>query len=275
MGAVSVGVRLGLSDAAIRQIILATLINPGPTTGQAIDRALAKARSDTHTVFAPKTVKTHYHQSLFQSLLAYKDITITECMSLSPIRLSQNDVSNAKLMLAFLFRPDELLFVGGRYEATLLPTEQWIDGKRWGEHIIPNPLDGQHHELPSGHRSTRCDAAVRLWRYAVAEFDDLPIERQLAIWLNIDLPVAALIFSGGKSIHAWIYVDTPKNNFNQVVRLYREILIPLGCDPASSNPSRLSRMPGVYRTDKHAMQRLLYLQDIKSLEEKYGRGKTD
>jgi hypothetical protein len=36
-------------------------------------------------------------------------------------------------------------------------------------------------------------------------------------------------------------------------------LCPLGCDPACRNESRLSRLPGHFRREKNAWQRLLYL----------------
>ena len=64
------------------------------------------------------------------------------------------------------------------------------------------------------------------------------------------VPVAALIASGGKSIHAWIRVDcTDRKEWKELVkgRLYRDVFIPLGADPACSNPSRKSRLPGVVR----------------------------
>jgi len=42
-------------------------------------------------------------------------------------------------------------------------------------------------------------------------------------------------------------------------RLYDRILTPLGIDGACSNPARLSRLPGHFRSEKGAWQRLLWL----------------
>ena len=97
-------------------------------------------------------------------------------------------------------------------------------------------------------------------------------EDQEAFWFTVIcdklMPVAALIDSGGKSIHAWLRVDLPdRDAWDKLVRheLYGEQgrLTRLGADRACCNPARLSRLPGHYRRDTAddpgRWQRLLYL----------------
>jgi hypothetical protein len=100
----------------------------------------------------------------------------------------------------------------------------------------------------------------------VVEFDDIPLEDQCKFWSAINLHIVALIDSGGKSIHGW--VDVQKHcaveSYDQWAvlvkdRLYGRILKPLGVDGACSNPSRLSRLPGHFRVEKGAYQRLLWM----------------
>lgn len=190
----------------------------------------------------------------------------------SPILIDwEPGVSDAIMLLGTLYHPDENLFIGGAYDTDVLPAGQWMERFRNGlpvpPHIIPNPMDGLEHKTKAGSMSYRCDAAVQSFRFAVAEFDEIPQEQQLAFWWGFrqdvpSLPIAALISSGGKSVHAWLRVDARnRQEWEEKVEndLFRELLVPLGCDPACRNESRLSRLPGHYRAEKGNWQRLIYL----------------
>lgn len=106
-----------------------------------------------------------------------------------------------------------------------------------------NPLDGKG---VSNNNVTR-------FRYALVESDNVPIDRQYAIIKELELPAAALIFSGGKSLHAIIRVEAAdyKEYRDRVSFLY-EICRKKGLSPDEQcrNPARLCRMPGVIRGDK-------------------------
>lgn len=181
-------------------------------------------------------------------------------------------MNDAILLLETLFRPDDLLFIGERFDADTIKTAgEWIihikNGGNTGPHIIPNPLTGTPAPTKSGDKATlRGDGNIRSYRYCVAEFDALGREEQIRFWSAVKLPVVALIDSGGKSIHAWIDVQklarvTTADEWQQQVkiRLYDQILNPLGVDAACSNPARLSRLPGHFRAETGAFQRLLWL----------------
>ena len=47
------------------------------------------------------------------------------------------------------------------------------------------------------------------YRYALVESDGLDIETQTAIIHQLELPCAALVYSGKKSLHAIVRVDAP------------------------------------------------------------------
>ena len=103
-----------------------------------------------------------------------------------------------------------------------------------------NPLDGQ------GCRNEN----VTAYNFALVESDEMPIEEQYAVYQAMELPIAALVHSGGKSLHAIVRVDAPNYSEYQkrVDFLYKACETNgLKIDRQNRNPSRLSRMPGVMR----------------------------
>ena len=118
----------------------------------------------------------------------------------------------------------------------------------------------------AGKLSDRCDGCVRKFAYAVAEFDGAPKTDQLRFWVSIlqceTLDLAAIIDSGGKSLHGWVRAgcsDAEEWTAKVEGDLFPNLLVPLGVDPACRNESRMSRMPGHFRSEKGNWQRLLYL----------------
>jgi RecA-family ATPase len=105
-----------------------------------------------------------------------------------------------------------------------------------------NPLDGK------GYKNEN----VTDYRYALVESDTLEVEKQNEIIRNLELPVAALVYSGKKSVHAIVRVDAPNyEEYRQRVDYLYKVCLKNGfqVDGANRNPSRLSRMPGVVRGD--------------------------
>ena len=112
-----------------------------------------------------------------------------------------------------------------------------------GAWIRFNPLDGQ------GVKNEN----VTDYRYALVESDNMDLEKQNALIRELELPVACLVYSGGKSIHAIVKIeaDTYEEYRRRVDYLYNicrknGLLL----DSQNRNPSRLSRMPGVLRGEK-------------------------
>ena len=109
-----------------------------------------------------------------------------------------------------------------------------------GAWIRFNPLDGK------GVR----DDNVTAFRFALIESDTISIERQKAIYTELELPIAALVHSGKKSLHAIVRVGAAsKEEYRERVNYLHKVCLKNGLeiDGANKNPSRLSRMPGVTR----------------------------
>lgn len=114
------------------------------------------------------------------------------------------------------------------------------EGGAW---IRFNPLDGNGVK----------DINVTSYRYALVECDELDIAKQNALIRELELPVAAMVYSGKKSIHAIVKVNASnyheyKDRVNTLFDICKKN--GLNIDTQNKNPSRLSRLPGVMRGEK-------------------------
>ena len=109
-----------------------------------------------------------------------------------------------------------------------------------GAWIRFNPLDG--HGVKNEN--------VTEYRYALVESDAMEIEAQNAIIRELELPVACLVHSGGKSLHAIVKIDAGSyDEYRKRVDYLYSVCQKNGLkiDSQNRNPSRLSRMPGILR----------------------------
>lgn len=109
-----------------------------------------------------------------------------------------------------------------------------------GAWIRFNPVDGKG---GSNENVTR-------FHYALVESDNIPVTEQYAVYQKLDLPIIALVQSGGKSLHAIVRVDAANaEEYRKRVDFLYDYLDKHGCpvDHQNRNESRLSRMPGVTR----------------------------
>lgn len=112
-----------------------------------------------------------------------------------------------------------------------------------GAWIRFNPLDGL------GVKNDN----VTDFRYALVESDKMELDKQNAIIRELELPVACLVFSGGKSVHAIVKVDAGDYaEYRKRVDYLYNVCSKNGLeiDTQNRNPSRLSRMPGVTRNGR-------------------------
>lgn len=112
-----------------------------------------------------------------------------------------------------------------------------------GAWIRFNPLDGQGVK----------NANVTEFRYALVESDETAIDKQHAILQQLELPIAALVHSGGKSLHAIVRIDAANyEEYRRRVDYLYDVCKKngLSIDSQNRNPSRLSRMPGVRRNGR-------------------------
>jgi RecA-family ATPase len=96
---------------------------------------------------------------------------------------------------------------------------------------------------------------VTAFRHVLVEFDrdeagkPIPKEEQYHAVVASGMPVAALIDSGNKSLHAWIRVDAPdEKEYKRRVEIIWGWFSGINLDKQNRNPSRLSRCPDGWRT---------------------------
>lgn len=112
-----------------------------------------------------------------------------------------------------------------------------------GAWIRLNPFDGNGIK----------DENVTDFRFALVECDNMEISKQYALLKELELPIATLVHSGKKSLHAAIRIDADTmESYRKRVDFLYEICKKNGLeiDRQNRNPSRLSRMPGVTRAGK-------------------------
>lgn len=113
--------------------------------------------------------------------------------------------------------------------------------------------------------TTRRDSNVTAFRNILLEFDKGNAVEQVN---NLkEVPYSTLVWSGGKSHHAIISLETPCQDRAEYDALVRHIYAKLPmADKSVKNPSRLSRVPGVIR-DNGNMQELLEVRSRVSAEQ--------
>ncbi|MBR0148549.1 MAG: PriCT-2 domain-containing protein [Lachnospiraceae bacterium] len=98
-----------------------------------------------------------------------------------------------------------------------------------------NPMDG---------KGVKNDN-VTAYKYALVESDEVEIPMQNALIREMKLPVAALVNSGGKSLHAIVKIDAPTHDIyrKRIEKLYAVCdRYGLKVDRQNKNASRLSRL---------------------------------
>lgn len=120
--------------------------------------------------------------------------------------------------------------------------------KEGGAFVCINPLDGEGVSNKN----------VTAFRHALLESDTLSKEKQLAFYKASKLPVSAIVYSGGKSVHALVRVDAENEEEykKRVGELYAYCIASgFDCDEQNKNTARLSRLPGIQRGEN--WQRLI------------------
>lgn len=129
-------------------------------------------------------------------------------------------------------------------------------GARLGVWYLAQPVTGKWHysvkyqNRPWSRRRQDCVMEGR-WRYMILESDEAPAHLWLNALVQMNLPIAALYSSGGRSIHALVEVNLPTKQWWDKIRdAWQPTLTTLGADGAALSAVRLTRLPGCLRHGK-------------------------
>lgn len=182
------------------------------------------------------------------------------------------DSQSAASFLARLYEPGEKLYVttklrskegyileAGSREALETLRRISIENSE-GVWYLPNPITGQLAKSQSGGFSYRCKEAVSSFKYIAFESDTV----RPADWLNfivtLQIPIAAIFETGGKSVHTLVKVKVSTlEEWKECAEVLKEKLSPYGADPAMFQIQQTCRLPGCLRGSTGKEQRLLYL----------------
>ena len=215
------------------------------------------------------------------------EATSADLLALSPYDFTHGrENGNPQLTTALflrLFDPADLLFIDnskthltGRPGENIRTAEEWVRrvclaGDMGGDLITPNPLTGIEGETTDGRKSFVAQECVARYPFIIVEFDEMPLAKQCAFWRGLlatsplGAKVAALVYSGGKSIHGLLHVGCRTLAEWQGLREQLRRLIAADLDPAfradeqAMRPRTGTRLPGVRSFGTGRRQELLYL----------------
>lgn len=122
---------------------------------------------------------------------------------------------------------------------------EWSDGILDSQHLVPNPMAARTGTTKAGRVSPRSlDNAAKVRRYLVVEFDHAALAQQASriAWLDSQTPgrLLLIMFSGGKSLHAWFCV---RGIHPARQRTWFRLAATLGADPQMWLTHQPARMP--------------------------------
>lgn len=181
------------------------------------------------TNWKPKEQLVQYLNALFDSNDYIGYVTETyDSSNGKPLPTAGIYAKTAGQLIEELNRYDDISYAIGDYR------------EEAGAWIRFNPLDGKGVK----------NANVTDYRFALVESDETDVGKQNALLRELELPIAMLVYSGGKSLHAIVRVDANSlPQYKERVEYIYNVCDKNGLvvDRQNKNPSRLSRMPGIIR----------------------------
>ena len=172
-----------------------------------------------------------------------------------------------KQLLHLMFKAGETVCVSNsKYGYHSIPLESAFQD----EITLVHPDETKPLELAAGDKINlvalnpikgfRRDENCTAFRSFLVEMDTGPLDQQLAYIKALGMPYSAVIFSGNKSLHFLITLDTDLPS-EKVYRMFSEWILNICtlADQMTKNPSRSIRIPGAIR-DGDRRQRLVEIR---------------
>lgn len=292
----ALGKLAGLKEDRIYQDIMANCGRP-PLSSAEVGRAINKVFSSTAS-YSP-TAGGYYSRKTESKTGETKAFVGAGTMRqmidfplVSPVPIPRDPVRQYTTWLRSLWGLDAFVFVGERYDNEVFEVREILDAYREGEtrifvHAACNAYTGKQGMTQTGTPSYRAKTCIAERKYALIEFDALPLDEQCLFWsayldkqkangASVPGRLASLVYSGGKSIHGLIDITDRKagrlinrtdcskpweDTWAEIMERFSSEADPqkFRCDPACKDESRLTRAAGAFRIDKNKVQTLLYL----------------
>ena len=154
----------------------------------------------------------------------------------------------AKLLCLATAKDRSITEVRGQFEGT----------EERHQFMVPNQMSSKLGMNPAGRMSSRSNDNVGPQVYQVIEFDNGCLDEQARLHLHLRqfVPLAAVVYSGSKSLHGWYQV---KGLGGARLSQFLHYCAALGADKATYVPCQLVRTPNAIREPGGAKQEVLYL----------------
>ena len=160
----------------------------------------------------------------------------------SPVQISP-ELHDPECLLERLFPGNPLICVGiTTYEFFTAPRDSFkgiLDAFRL---VVPSPMSALVGMTKDGKPSAHCLSNTGARTYLVVECDQGNRDTQAAVIRHLakTAPLAMVVDSGGKSLHAWFHC---KGQPEDRLRAFFRLAVTLGGDPATWTRSQFVRMP--------------------------------
>lgn len=196
---------------------------------------------------------------LRQSAIADSQFSTVEDLKKASLVQTPGELRSSAILNRF-FRPDELVCMASTKQASQTAIRsEFLGLERDLPFMVPNAMSALWALNSQNRPSVRCNNNVGPIRRVVVEFDSGSLDEQAALighLMKHGCVLDMVLFSGGKSLHSWINVET----LGQADRdkLYRYAAA-LGADRAMFVPCQLCRTPNAIRKENGAKQEVLML----------------
>ena len=211
------------------------------------------------------------------------EATSAGLLALSPFAVPKNERAQTVAFLRSMFDPADNLHIfrddmptTGKIGINLMPCRDWLARLERGDAIpgdliVPNPFSGAEGKTADGKKSYIAQSCLAHLPFVVIEFDSMPLKVQAAFWQGLlstsplAQKVAAITYSGGKSLHGLLHVGSDTLSCWQIACRQLRGLFAADSDPAfradeqAMRPRTGTRLPGVRRFNNGKHQSLLYL----------------
>jgi hypothetical protein len=178
----------------------------------------------------------------------------------SPVRFD-DDEPHTEEIIDVLFSGDPFLCAGiSNHEFDTLRREQWRGKLSELALIVPSPMYSKWGFTKENRFSQHCLDNTATRRYIITEFDGGDRDTQAAVIAHLAQygPLVLVLFSGGKSLHAWFYCgDEDESPGSQLDRFFK-YAVSLGADYHAWLRSQFHRIPDGTRADNGQRQGIIY-----------------
>lgn len=212
----------------------------------------------TSTVFSPEASSKWPERNLERIEAIYSEgYGLADLWELSPIRI-ENNAAHTEQIVDRLF-PENPLLCCGRSQSNFdtRPREEWRGELAQLQFIVTSPMSAVWGRTKEGKLSKHTLENTGLRRFLVVEFDTGTIDEHAALLIHLAgyAPLVCSVYSGGKSLHGWFFVEGQPEE--KVLQFFR-YAVSLGADGQLWTRSQFVQMPDGQR-DNGKRQTVFFL----------------